>query len=433
MASSRSVGDPSMTAKETSLGSIKTKESRDDSEWLPTVIGIGTDGMKGYLELGALKYLYKIGLLKRVNKIIGCSIGSIIGLLYTIGYSFDEIITHSVELSILDHNSILSISDIYQQMAIMSNSHIKSDLEKLIKIKLGRVPSMKELYLSTGIEFTAVTYNMDVEDPIYLNYKTDPSLSCLDTVMLSCNIPGVFPRIKYRGSYCIDGYFGNPYPIDYYDDGKTYILGIYINTDSSAFGDPESYKWYASKIFYANMIQHRKKIIKHASDKCKHLKLTADIGINLAIDNKCRGKMMAQGWELAKSFYISLISKEVDLPNFEYTEPDDGEIPVVTNYTESHLLPVRGNYGETSTYDIPPENQEILNDMRQYRRTGHVRPSHPKVHQTLVKVPVPLPLAIPDGIDPEDVIGLIENSKEYKSLIKQCLKSLSLDIKEVNK
>ncbi len=426
MVSGRSSGLPETTIEETTLKSDEIDDSRNDPDWLPTVIAIGPGGMKGYLELGALKYLHKIGLLRHVNKIIGCSIGSIIGLLYAIGYTFDEIITHSVELNILDYDSVLSIPDIYQHMAIMKNDSLKGDLDRLIRIKLGRIPSMKELYLSTGIRFTTVTYNMDEDEPIYLDHETDPSLSCLDAIMLSGNMPGAFPKMKYRGSYCTDGFFGNPYPIDYYDDGKTNILGIYISTDTSSLGDRDSYKWYISKLFYANMIQHRKKIIKHTSNKCKHLKLTADIGINLSIDNKDRGKMLAKGWELAKSFHKSLTSKEVELPNFDYTEPEDGEIPIVTNYTEAHLSPSTKEYGESSVYDIPRENQELLNDMRIYRRTGHVRPTHAKVKQTLVKVPIPLPLAIPEGIDPKEIVGLIENSAEYKLLIQQCLKSLSV-------
>ena len=37
--------------------------------------------------------------------------------------------------------------------------------------------------------------------------------------------------MKYRDHVYIDGAFGNPYPIDQFDDGKRNILGLYIDTD----------------------------------------------------------------------------------------------------------------------------------------------------------------------------------------------------------
>ncbi len=395
--------------------------SDESNLWIPNVLVLGPGGMKGYLELGVLKYLHAIDFLQNITIIEGCSIGSIIGLLYTVGYNPDEISTHSIDLNILNYSSLLNVYDAYQKMGVVNRDHIKRDLEKLVKVKLGKIPNLLELYNATGIEFTTVSTNLTTKEPVYLNYHTDPTLSCIDAVMLSINIPGVFPRIKYSDAYHIDGFFSNPYPVDYYDKNGNKVLGVYIETDSEAHGNVDSYSWYIASTFYSIPTQLRRIIIRNCSDNCKHIGVSSKIGINLTMDTIKRGLMLAAGWNTAKNFHSNLIgNKSVKQIDFEYSEKDelDEEIPVITDLS---TLSMNGN---VPTVKISEENQEILNAMNQYRRTGRIRGRNQKKKTGVINIPIPLPIEVPEEFDIEQFEQKITQSDQYQLIINQWLKKI---------
>ena len=412
---------------------ISTEKTPND--WLPEALVIGPGGMKGYLELGALKYLNKVGLLKDVTKVIGCSIGSIIGLLYTVGYTIDEISVKSITVNIFHDGSMLSIYDAIQQIGILDSSHIKENLEHLVKIKLGRVPSLYEHYMSTGYNFVAVGYNLHARETRYMNYESNPSLSCIDAVMFSINIPGVFTKAAYNGEFYIDGFFGDPYPIDYFDDGKTDIIGLYIQTIDAVPEGEETTQWYLSRTFYSTVTEFRKYKIKHVSKRCKNIELQARVGLNFSLGAEDRGRMLALGWNIAKKFHLSLFTNNEKISSPDYLDlnvEDDGEdeIPIIANRNDNIIPSSEDLIGAGSSgYDIPRKNVELVRQMRYYRDTGRVYLPKPKTKETIITVPIPLPFKIPDGADPKEFEEKIKDSEEYQTLI-QRLKSVSPNIKE---
>lgn len=268
----------------------------------PDVIVLGGGGGKGFLLLGALFGLYKSGMLDNVKTICGVSIGSIIGLLNTVGWEMEDIIAKAATTNIFKEIVIPDIDTMKEKMGVLPTTHIRIDLEKCVKDKFGYVPTLKQLHLITGIKFESVTYNMSLKKVEYLSHETYQDMTCVEAAMLSMNIPGVFQMVQHDGFTYVDGGLGNPYPINHYDDGINKVLGLYI--ESTTVRMKFDVKSYIHAAIQAPMDEMRKLIITHASKRCKNICLKTELidtlGITMTMEDKA--KLVVNGWTIAKTF-----------------------------------------------------------------------------------------------------------------------------------
>lgn len=311
--------------------------AEDNDIWLPETIVLGPGGIKGYMQLGALKYMYDNHLLDNVKAWVGCSIGSIISLLMQVGFTPNEIIFWSTDVEILNDSSSIKIAEIIKNVGVISNADIKRTLIEMIESKLGMVPSLEQLYCITGYEFTIVTVRIisPITKTVYITRKTNPYLSCVDAVLLSSNIPYVFHRMSFNGYYHIDGAFGNPYPVDIADDGETNVLGLYIMSDPGS--DYDNIATYTALTVYTPINSLRNMIISNSSERCKHMRLMCGqlkVG-GLIMDAEQRGALTAIGVTQCQRFFkilqtddnniiiseeVGFISSEEDSSSHEETE-----------------------------------------------------------------------------------------------------------------
>lgn len=281
--------------------------------WCPTTLILGPGGLKGYVELGALFILEREGLLATIHRFVGVSVGAIIALLLAAGYSPQKIYENAIEIDLFKDFSSITPQDIQRGAGLISNHQVNELLRRLLIARFGFVPTLKQLYLATGMEFEAVAVSLAGEtNVIYLSHQTDPELLAVDAALLSSNIPIVFHRAYHRGAVIIDGALGNPYPVDVYDDGQTDILGIYVTSYSSTDASPASMLMDLLKAVHATMLQLKKRTEGRASPRVKHLNLHSPVDltglITLPIEDKAR--MLVGGYEGAKRFIAELRQEE---------------------------------------------------------------------------------------------------------------------------
>jgi predicted acylesterase/phospholipase RssA len=277
----------------------------------PRVLVLGPGGMKGFLHLGALKYLEKFGHLTEVQKYVGCSVGSIIGLLLLVGYKVQEIMVEAGKVNLFNEADHFSISKSKDYVGIISNSTPKDFLEKAVKLKCGGIPSLSELYERSGKELITVSVNLSKMKSVYFNKNEFPDLPCVDAVLLSINIPLLFYKLMYQGEIFIDGAFCDPYPIHILDDKLTDILGIYIT--SSFLEDRDiNFADYFYRIVQIpiDTIYEMKK--KGSSPKCRHLLLKTEnldtTGVTFSTESIVR--MIVDGYYSAEDFVNELKTTE---------------------------------------------------------------------------------------------------------------------------
>lgn len=194
----------------------------------------------------------------------------------------------------------------------------------------------------TGKSFVAVTLNVTNEECVMLNPFDHPDVSCVDATMFSMNIPFVFYQLMYRGKIYADGALVNPYPTDYFDDGRTNILGIYVKTVHSnniiptntrspiiqRVNDPSlPLGIYSSKIINTLIDHRRNSIIQRSSQLCRHVALEVNIddilGYNITTEQKA--SMLVEGFNEGKTFLHQLYNNSYRAPpissQLQYTYP----------------------------------------------------------------------------------------------------------------
>ncbi len=279
-------------------------------DWHPRVVVIGPGGIKGLMILGFLSPIEDSGLLNRVDTYCGVSIGAIISLLIIVGYKIREIVGIASKIDIFKDISLLDVKNIIQHKGLISNEPIRQKLIELILNKLGNIPTLYELYMQTGKALITTTLNATDELTEYMGPFTHGKISCIDAVMYSMNIPFIYYQlIDGRGKTYVDGILANPYPIDYFDDKNTNILGIYTKT---IYNDDSSYVY---KLLESTINQRRASIINKSSSCCKHAVLETlykDVmGVTMSIKDKA--DMLTYGYNIGKLFLEQLpINNNID-------------------------------------------------------------------------------------------------------------------------
>jgi predicted acylesterase/phospholipase RssA len=261
------------------------------SVWKPDAVILGPGGIKGLLEIGCLEILEASNILTDVNHYVGVSVGAVIAFLRCIGYKFSEISKKALETNIfrfptiptgnnlqelIEHIKVV-MGQLKTQKGILGIGDIRDFLVTLIVEKLGCIPSLNGLYMASGKKLTCVTLNISQDSVEYISHVNHPEMNCIDAVLRSINIPGVFEGVTDHidGSQYVDGALGDPCPIKHIDDGETRILNLYI--DELHRNTAMIEYLYAS--YSAPMRQLRKLAIEGASKHCRHIRLVCDVSV----------------------------------------------------------------------------------------------------------------------------------------------------------
>lgn len=350
-------------------------EEDKKKEFNPTVLVLSAGGIKGIDQLGCLYQFKKEGLLDNINTYIGTSIGSIISLFLNCDIEPQDVLLEALDMKLFNSYDDIQLK-ILGGFGVLKHKSIIAPVEKLIKTKYDPVPTMKELYEYTGKKLICITTNLTDAEAMYISYENFPDLLVSDAVMMSSNVPGIFPMIEYNKCNFVDGAFLKPFAINYLDDGNTDILGITINEEN--FNENDSPINYAYKITSIMFDALQMEEIKHPSDRCKiiHLKVRHVGVLNRNTDPHERAETFGDGIEQAKEFikngYVSkrvprkkvkkyLVKRKKRQSNIPQNIIDSSELK---NERRVQTIVPRDNVEETKKDLILPEteNQKILAD-----------------------------------------------------------------------
>lgn len=262
---------------------------------------IGGGGNKGIIALGILKYYEEEGRfdVKKLKEFAGTSIGAVVCLLLNCGYTPQEIFNDIYQSSFMDVN--FSLSSIPKEFGLASIQSFLEKVGEMVKKKMGSIPTLGELHSSTSQILHISRSNISTKQEDILNYKTQPTLSCVDAVGQSCNLPFLFHRWKSSENHWVaDGALVNNYPWDYISSDRKDILGIYLGGHRE-LGEviPEnSIFWYAWNVATLSMSNLSKLRLKIAPSSVTTV--TAEwngdfVKMNLTKDEKM--KMYVHGWQ----------------------------------------------------------------------------------------------------------------------------------------
>ena len=210
---------------------------------------ISGGGVKGISYIGVLKYLDELKL-KRIQlesvkdfvedecdipkfdiKQIRCvSAGSIISLLYIIGYTYDELVDE-ILLQDLSNLKDLRIKNFLQKYGFDSGKRIMSWIEGLI-IKKGysKDITFKQIFEKFKIQYQVVTTNLNKYETVIFDNISNPNLKVTKAIRMSIGVPFIFSIEKYNNEIYVDGGLINNYPIKEFDNKLDNVLGLKLVT-----------------------------------------------------------------------------------------------------------------------------------------------------------------------------------------------------------
>jgi predicted acylesterase/phospholipase RssA len=171
---------------------------------------ISSGAIKGFLILGFLDHTN----ISNIKYFCGCSVGSYICMLLSIGYTPLEIITYlcvnDISQLFKDLNPLM-LKDCYG----MINSNLMLEyIETMIKYKLGYIPTFNQLYQEFNKILICPSYNISDNKKEYLSIDTYPDMPISTACILSSNIPFLFSKAEYKGKCYIDGASFDAFPLD---------------------------------------------------------------------------------------------------------------------------------------------------------------------------------------------------------------------------
>jgi len=172
-------------------------------------IAFGGGGARGVGHIGAIKALEELGI--KANYVAGTSVGSMVGALYSAGYSYNDIIAHLKKLR---------AKDIRDSKLIWKPSNSENIEQLLVKI------FEKDLMFSelkTPLSIVAVNIKEGEEVRITSGSVAKASSG-------SCAVPGIFSPVVYNDMHLVDGGLMNNVPADVVRDmGADVVIAIDVN------------------------------------------------------------------------------------------------------------------------------------------------------------------------------------------------------------
>lgn len=220
---------------------------------------ISGGGIKGIVFIGVFKYLEEqVDVKIDIKRIYSVSIGSIIGLLYAIGYTSKEM---EDEIFRMDTKSLQNISFrmFIKNYGLDSGKKIMRWLEELVERKgYNKTITFKQLLRLRGIDLNISSTNLNKYKGVYFNNDRTPDLRVIRAIRMSIGIPLIFSSVKYKGEVYIDGGVINSYPIKDVDKLDNVLgLKILLNNELEDLIDEkiENIGDYLYHVFYCYMLQ----------------------------------------------------------------------------------------------------------------------------------------------------------------------------------
>jgi predicted acylesterase/phospholipase RssA len=271
---------------------------------------IGGGGIKGIILAGALEEFNRRKLLLNVTHLSGSSAGALICYLFAIGYSPIEMLSVFCDPFFVGFfNSInpLNIGTL-QGFYPLSILHDKMKSMTFDKLKTNRLTFLDLAKLGKHLYITG--YCLSEKDPekrkIIFSEETFPDMFIYEAVALSCSMPIVFEKSKYKDKVYIDGMYCSVLPTEVLirciPDQK--ILALYL--DNSEF-DVDSLSGYLMELFSISL--REQKILLNDNVSLVTLQdKTNEKSINLSLDIKSKLNLFTMGTKMAQEILGTSVS-----------------------------------------------------------------------------------------------------------------------------
>jgi predicted acylesterase/phospholipase RssA len=182
-------------------------------------------GLKGWAYIGTIQALNELIKLKDIEQIIGVSIGSVFGLFYLLGISYDFLLDFAMTLNFKELIDI-DIDHILVNQSLLNGNTYRIKIKEVISTKIDPEITFLELYRYSKILFTTNALNINESKIEYFNHINTPDIKVIDAIIASSSLPFLFPAYKIKGNNYYDGGLCNNCPVNFVDELGTIAFDI---------------------------------------------------------------------------------------------------------------------------------------------------------------------------------------------------------------
>ena len=197
---------------------------------------ISGGGIKGIASAACLEILQDAGKLKDVKRIIGSSIGALIGTLICCKFTLKQIklLLKGVNLSELQK---FDIALFLARYGFDNGENFVKFFDTIMQSKnLNPDMTFKELYEFSKYELILIGTNISKSKITYFSYKTFPDLKVKDALRISAGYPMAFTPVIINGDKYADGAIASPMGSELLtEEEKEKCLGIAIHRGMSSY------------------------------------------------------------------------------------------------------------------------------------------------------------------------------------------------------
>lgn len=185
-------------------------------------------GIKGIAYIGVFRKLREMDI--KIKEICCVSVGSIMGLLYMLGYKNEELL-EEIKTRNFDNLKDIKIGNFINRYGIDTGKNIVRWIEELLERKgYSKDVTFIDLYKILGVKYRVLATNLNKYESTIFDYMTTPVMKITRAIRMSISIPFVFTVQRYMGDIHIDGAIVNNYPIELYKDRLDSVLGMNVIT-----------------------------------------------------------------------------------------------------------------------------------------------------------------------------------------------------------
>jgi predicted acylesterase/phospholipase RssA len=206
-------------------------------------------GMRGVIFIGALRYLYLNNMHKNIKHIAGCSIGSLIGLMFALKLTIDEmeeVLYNCMKDNDLCFLSIKKYIRLITELGLFDTQTMIKHLKIIIKKKysdrcngadesgdISETITFAQLSKIFGVNMYISCTNINTcENEIFSIEKT-PDVCAYKACSASMSIPLLFKPINIGDYHYYDGGLTNNFPIKIFADvPRENIIGMLLYKDN---------------------------------------------------------------------------------------------------------------------------------------------------------------------------------------------------------
>jgi predicted acylesterase/phospholipase RssA len=186
-------------------------------------------GFKMFYLVGSIKYLIEINVLQNIKEYIGVSAGSILALLFLIGYTTNDLHQFFLEFN-FEKLIAPNLDTFFDTKGLDNGDNKKIALEQFMKKKgIKSDITFLELYQLTNKKFSVIVSNISKNQIEIINHETYPDMLITTGILMTSALPILFEPVIYNNDHYVDGGVYDNYPIDLFDDDE--ILGINMVVD----------------------------------------------------------------------------------------------------------------------------------------------------------------------------------------------------------